>query len=59
MKYKTTRDKDGELVYLGMELKWLAHKEQTKFIKGMHFRDALYPIRIRRYPAEGSMITDS
>ena len=25
----------------------------------MHFRDATYPIRIRRNPADGSMITDS
>ena len=25
----------------------------------MHFRDAMYPIKIRRYLAEGSMVTDS
>jgi hypothetical protein len=32
MQYKSTRPKEGELVYLGMELKWLEHKGTTKFI---------------------------
>ncbi len=60
MQYKSTRPKEGELVYLGWELKErLEHKGTTKFITGMHFRDIVYPIRIRRYPAEGSMMIDS
>ena len=59
MEYKETRVKEGDLIYLGMELKWQPCKSGTKFTTGMHFRDATYPIKIRRYPAEGSMITDS
>jgi hypothetical protein len=35
MQYKSTRPKEGELVYLGMELKWLEHKGTTKFITGI------------------------
>ena len=59
MRYKNTRTKEGELVYLGMELKWVNGRNGTKFITGMHFRDASYPIKIRRYPGAGSMVTDS
>ncbi|EPS58167.1 hypothetical protein M569_16649, partial [Genlisea aurea] len=60
MGYKTTgRATTGRMVYLGMELIWEEFKGRLKFITGMHFRDAQYPIRIRRYPAEGSMVTDS
>jgi hypothetical protein len=60
MQYKTTGEAaSGRMVYLGMELIWEDYKGKSKFITGMHFRDAQYPIRIRRYPAEGSMITDS
>jgi hypothetical protein len=59
MKYKSTRSKVGELVFLGMEQKWKVTKRGITFTTGMHFRDASYPIQIRRYPAEGSMVTDS
>ena len=59
MRYKQTKPKEGELVYLGMVLLWVASGNTTKFITGMHFRDAVYPITIRRYPGAGSMITDS
>ena len=59
MQYKSTRSKEGELVFLGMEQKWVTGKTDTKYITGMHFRDASYPIKIRRYPGEGSMVTDS
>jgi hypothetical protein len=59
MQYKDTRPKEGELVYLGMEQKWLDAKDGVKYITGMHFRDATYPIKIRRYPGSGSMVTDS
>eukprot|EP00667_Euglena_gracilis_P000489 EG_transcript_489 len=61
MLYKHTKTNDGELVYLGMVLKWLplVRTGEMKFITGMHFRDCTYPIRIRRYPGAGSMVTDS
>ena len=59
MRYKSTRVREGEIVYLGMEQKWVVTKNGVKFITGMHFRDATYPIKIRRYPGEGSMVTDS
>ena len=59
MQYKSTRLKEGELVFLGMEQKWQETRTETKYITGMHFRDATYPIKIRRYPGEGSMVTDS
>ncbi len=59
MEYKTGKGSSEMVVYLGMELRWEEHKGGVKFITGMHFRDAGYPIRIRRYPAEGSMVTDS
>ena len=50
MQYKQGSPKDGELVYLGMVLSWDPDGSTTKFITGMHFRDAVYPIKIRRYP---------
>ena len=59
MQYKVTSQKEGDLVYLGMELKWVDSDRGCKFFTGMHFRDANYPIRIRRYPASGSMVTDA
>ena len=59
MKYKNTSVKEGELVYLGMEQKWVETQNGVKFITGMHFRDATHPIKIRRYPGDGSMVTDS
>jgi hypothetical protein len=60
MQYKTTgKATSGKMVYLGMEMVWEEYKGKVKFVTGMHFRDAEYPIRIRRYPAQGSMITDS
>jgi hypothetical protein len=60
MKYKDTRQQVGLLVFLGMELEWrLSADKKVTFTTGMHFRDGLYPIRIRRYPANGSMVTDS
>jgi hypothetical protein len=59
MKYKSTRQSAGHLIYLGMELDWEAAKRGIHFTTGMHFRDATYPIEIRRYPANGSMVTDS
>jgi hypothetical protein len=59
MKYKSTKGKKGPTVYLGMELWWDASKGTPTFVTGMHFRESSYPIRIRRYPAEGSMVTDS
>ncbi len=40
MRFKGVKNDKGELVYLGMELKW----STPKFITGMHFRDASYPI---------------
>ena len=43
-----------------MELEWrVSTGNKVTFVTGMHFRDGLYPIRIRRYPANGSMVTDS
>jgi len=59
MQYKSTRKNVGEIVFLGMEQRWVEMKTGIKFITGMHFRDAEYPIRIRRYPGQGSMVTDS
>ena len=59
MKYKSTKQSVGHLVYLGMELDWEAAKSGTSFTTGMHFRDATYPIEIRRYLANRSMVTDS
>ena len=59
MKYKSTRQKTGHLIYLGMEMDWEDTKRGKAFTTGMHFRDASYPIQIRRYPANGSMVTDS
>ena len=59
MQYKSTRKREGEVVFLGMEEVWKQTKTGTKFITGMHFRDASYPIKIRRYPAGGSMVTES
>jgi hypothetical protein len=59
MEYKVTRNKEGDFVFLGMELKWECRRGTARFVTGMHFRDSSYPIRIRRYPAEGSMITES
>ena len=59
MQYKQTQPSGGELVYLGMVLRWVPTSSTLKFITGMHFRDAIYPIAIRRYPGSGSMITDS
>ena len=59
MQYKSTRKSEGEVVFLGMEEVWKQTKAGTKFITGMHFRDASYPIKIRRYPAGGSMVTES
>jgi hypothetical protein len=59
MKYKSTQQTTGHLVYLGMELDWDTTNKGVVFTTGMHFRDATYPIQIRRYPANGSMVTDS
>jgi hypothetical protein len=59
MKYKCTRQKTGHLIYLGMEMDWEDTKRGKAFTTGMHFRDASYPIQIRSYPANGSMVTDS
>jgi hypothetical protein len=59
MRYKSTKPKQGPVVYLGMELIWGSWKGRPTFVTGMHFREAAYPIQIRRYPAEGSMVTDS
>ena len=59
MAYKSTRKQPGESVFLGMEEHWVETKKGTKFVTGMHFRDAAYPIKIRRYPADGTMVTDS
>ena len=59
MKYKTTRQRLGHLVYLGMEMDWYTTTNGVAFSTGMHFRDATYPIEIRRYPANGSMVTDA
>jgi hypothetical protein len=42
-----------------MEQKWLDVKDGVKYITGMHFRDATYPIKVQRYPGSGSMVTDS
>ena len=42
-----------------MEMQWLQTAKGVKFRTGMHFRDNDYPIKIRRYPAEGSMVTDA
>ncbi len=58
MQYKQTKLQNG-LIYLGMEFKWETTKKGVNFVTGMHFRDAVYPIEIRRYPGSGSMITDS
>ena len=59
MQYKNTRQQEGSLVFLGMELEWRLTNDKVTFVTGMHFRDAMYPIKIRRYPANGSMVTDS
>ena len=59
MEYKNTTEREGQLVFLGMRESWIPYSKGTKFVTGMHFRDASYPIVIRRYPAGGSMVTDS
>jgi hypothetical protein len=59
MEYKNTTEREGQLVFLGMRESWIPYSKGTKFVTGMHFRDASYPITIRRYPAGGSMVTDS
>ena len=59
MEYKNTTEREGQLVFLGMRESWVPYSKGTKFVTGMHFRDASYPIVIRRYPAGGSMVTDS
>ena len=55
MKYKDTKPKEGELVFLGMVQKWVPAGKGAKFITGMHFQDAAYSIRIRHYPAGGGV----
>ena len=52
--------KEGDnRVFLGMELHWVQTSAGTQFQTGMHFRDYDYPIKIRRYPALGTMATDA
>ena len=46
-------------MFLGMVMQWLHTQKGERFRTGMHFRDNDYPIRIRRYPADGSMVTDA
>lgn len=60
MKYKTTgKGTDGKLVYLGMELEWKGEGEKRIFRTGMHWRDGLYPITIRRYPNKDTVVSDT
>ena len=58
MEYKVgSQGMEGSFV--GMELMWEKTRKGTTFQTDMYFRDNNCPIRIRRYPANGSMVTDS
>ena len=60
MEYKVgSKGMEGTIPFVGMELMWEKTRKGTNFKTGMYFRDNNYPIRIRRYPANGSMVTDS
>ena len=59
MAYISKKPEDGALDFVGVRLKWEEDKKGPVLRTGVHFRDGLYPIKIRRYPADGSMVSDS
>ena len=59
MDYKSTKKQSGEVEYLGMRVVWSRGKDdKCKVATELLQREAAYPIRIIRYPAQDSLASD-
>ena len=59
MEYKSTRKQRGVVEYLGMKIIWNDGEEgRCKVTTELLQREAAYPIRIIRYPAQDSLASD-